>query len=115
MLILHFDKQQGRLVEAHGSQGATIVHLLRNVRSFVVTLYLEPDGVLGMHPAAANQLLLVVAGSGEARAGDQVTNLSVGTGVLWQQGEAHETRAGKDGLTAVVIEGDDLEAALAIN
>ena len=112
MDIFSFGREHGLTIEAYGSAGARVVHLLRQTLASVVTLSLEPGGLLGMHPAAADQLFLVVAGSGEAVAGNDVCPLSPGTAVLWRQGEEHETRAGSDGLTAVVVEGDQLAEAL---
>ena len=53
-----FGKERGRAIEAYESVGATAVHLLGQTVASVVTIYLEPNGVLGMHPAAADQLLL---------------------------------------------------------
>ena len=107
-----FGQDYGRAVSAYGSSGARVVHLLRSIPVSVVTIYLEPHGVLGMHPAAAGQLFLVVAGSGWAAAGAASCQLSPGTTVFWRQGEAHETRAGEEGLVAVVVEGESLIEAL---
>ena len=112
METLQFGKSKGRSIEAHGSVGTTVVHLLRRSPVSVVTIYLEPGGLLGRHPAAADQLFLVVAGNGQAAAGKESCQLSPGTAVLWRQGEEHETRAGEGGLTAVVIEGEGLAKAL---
>lgn len=108
-----FNKERGRRVEAYDSQGATVVHLLRHSEVSAVAIYLQADGVLGMHPAVADQLFLVVAGSGEAITAKKRCRLSPGTAVLWQRGEEHETCAGPQGLTAIVIEGENLSGALA--
>lgn len=113
MRCFDFDKKQGRAINVFNSQGATIVHLLKHTKAFVVTIYLEPEGMLGMHPATEDQLFLVVAGSGQAITGEERCRLSPGTAVLWRKGEEHETRAGKEGLTAVVLEGEGLSEALA--
>ena len=113
MRILNFKKEQGKSIHDHDSQGASVVHLLQNTPTFVVTIYLEPGVVLGVHTATADQLFLVVAGSGQALAGEERCQLSPGTAVLWQSGEEHETRAGSQGLTAVVVEGKGLIEALA--
>lgn len=78
----------------------------------VVVIHLEAGGVLGNHPASADQLFLIVAGSGEATAGEERVQLSPGVAVLWRAGQMHETRAGVDGLTAIVVEGEDLARAL---
>lgn len=107
-----FNKDGGRAIKAYGSAGATVVHLLRPTVASVVTIYLEPHGVLGMHPAAADQLFMVVAGSGWAAAGGARCEISPGTAVFWRAGEEHETRAGEERLVAVVVEGESLVAAL---
>lgn len=112
MRCFNFEKDNGKSIDAYNSHGATIVHLLRDTDAFVVTIYLEPHGVLGMHPATEDQLFLVVAGGGQAIAGAERCALSPGTAVLWQSGEDHETRAGEHGLTAVVLEGKDLSRRL---
>jgi len=107
-----FGKERGRTIKAYGSAGATVVHLLRQTVASVVTIYLEPGGRLGRHPAAADQLLLVVAGSGRATASGASYELSPSTAVFWPGGEEHETRAGEEGLVAVVVEGEGLSQAL---
>ena len=109
----HFGPEQGRTIDAYGSSGAIVVHLLRTTPASVVTIHLEPGGVVGMHPAAADQLFLVVAGSGQATEGGEQRALAPGTAVLWRRGEAHETRAAAGGLTAIVVEGEGLAEALA--
>lgn len=108
MRCFNFDKGNGKSIDAYNSHGATIVHLLKHTEAFVVTIYLEPHGVLGMHPATEDQLFLVVAGGGQAIAGRERCELAVGTAVLWKSGEEHETRAGDRGLTAIVLEGESL-------
>lgn len=112
MDTLHFGHEYGKPITAYGSIRATVVHLLRSTPVFAVTIYLEPHGVLGMHPATTDQLFLVVAGSGQAVAGGARCKLSPGTAVFWHRGEDHETRAGGEGLVAVVLEGESLAEAL---
>ncbi|MDX1613090.1 MAG: hypothetical protein R3300_02200 [Candidatus Promineifilaceae bacterium] len=107
-----FGKERGRAISAYGSAGAMVVHLLRQTVASVVTIYLEPSGLLGRHPAAADQLLLVVAGGGWATASGASYELSPSTAVFWSEGEEHETRAGEEGLVAVVVEGEGLIEAL---
>lgn len=113
MRCFNFDSERGRSIEAFNSRGATVVRLLRHTEAFVVSIYLEPNGVLGMHPATEDQLFLVIAGGGQAVAGAERCDLSPGMAVLWQSGEEHETRAGKEGLAAIVIEGEELVHAVA--
>jgi quercetin dioxygenase-like cupin family protein len=114
MHIYRFADAAGRAVDAHGSSGATVVHLLSRESLHAVAITLEPGGLLGMHPAAAGQLFLVVGGGGQvAVAGEAARAVAPGTAVFWARGEVHETRAGPEGLVAIVLEGDDLEQVLA--
>ncbi|MDX1662910.1 MAG: hypothetical protein R3272_03890 [Candidatus Promineifilaceae bacterium] len=108
----HFGQEHGRKIQAYESAGATVVGLLRTTPASVVTIYLDPGGIVGMHPAAADQLFLVVAGGGWATAGGEERELAPGTAVLWRREEVHETRAAAEGLTAVVVEGAGLVEAL---
>jgi quercetin dioxygenase-like cupin family protein len=110
MRLYIFRSSATRRVEAFGSRGASLVQLLRGAHAVTVTfLRLEPDGALGRHPAKADQLLLVVEGSGwVSGAGDYSTGVAAGAMVFWSAGESHETRAGGDGLTALVVEGEGL-------
>jgi quercetin dioxygenase-like cupin family protein len=92
------------------SHGATVggVALARGeVR--VSLLQLAAGGVVGAHPAVGPQLLLVVAGSGWVRSGDETpTSLAAGEAAFWQDGEVHESRTDL-GLTAVIVEADAIE------
>ncbi len=107
-------KQERRPIHAHESVGAFVTHWLSHAQvCSVVRIELRPDGILGLHPATADQLFLVAAGSGQAfAAGDDPVQLAAGSAVLWHAGERHETRAGPDGLVAIVIEGEFLSQSL---
>ncbi|MDQ2983743.1 MAG: cupin domain-containing protein [Actinomycetota bacterium] len=75
----------------------------------VVCVRLGPGGRIGRHPAAASQLFAVVQGEGwvSGADGEQVP-VAAGEAALWEPGEEHE--AGTDvGMTAVVVEADQLE------
>ena len=72
---------------------------------------LPPGGRIGRHAAAANQLLLVIAGSGSVSGVDGVrVDIVAGDAAFWTEGEAHETSSG-DGLTALVLEGPGVRPA----
>ena len=91
------------------SRGATIGGVARcsgHVR--VSFIELDPGGVLGMHEAAAPQLFLVVEGAGRVRSGDDdPVPVAQGQGAYWETGELHETVT-DTGLTAIVVEADEL-------
>jgi quercetin dioxygenase-like cupin family protein len=76
----------------------------------VVCVRLGPGGVLPRHPAASDQLFVVVQGEGWASGGDGAEQqVAAGTAVFWEAGEEHETRT-DDGLTAIVVEAAQLDA-----
>ena len=97
--ITHFD--------SHGATIAGIARCAGEVR--VAVLALEPGGVVGMHETSSPQLLLVVDGEGNVRGdGEQPVTIVRGQAAFWEGGELHET-ATRDGLTAIVVEADELE------
>ena len=98
-------------ITQHGSVGA-MVGGVANVGGWarVVVIQLEPGGVLGMHPATVPQLLLVADGRARVRSGTgEPVEIAAGQGVFWEAGEQHETQTGETGLTAIVIESEELE------
>jgi quercetin dioxygenase-like cupin family protein len=98
-------------ITQHGSIGA-MVGGVANVGGWarVAVIQLEPGGVLGMHPAAVPQLLLVADGRASVRSGDNPPlEIAQGQGVYWEAGEPHETTSGETGLTAIVIEAETLD------
>lgn len=110
MRLYVFRTSAAQNITAFASRGASLVRLLHSSQPVQVTfLRLEAGGVLGRHPAKAEQLLLVVEGSGwVSGAGDHSTGVAAGAMVYWDSGEVHETRAGGDGLTALIVEGEEL-------
>jgi quercetin dioxygenase-like cupin family protein len=102
---------QGRSLDEFNSSGVKFVPILREIEniSTVGCMYLDPHGVIGMHPTVEDQLLLVVQGSAEVIGKEEeVIRVEQGSAVFWEAGESHETRAGSDGLIAIVIEGERL-------
>ena len=81
----------------------------------VAAIHLAPGGVLGAHPAASDQLLLVASGNGSFVGEERVWHEAVpGRAAYWSPGEEHETRAGDEGLLAIVIEGEGLGEAIVL-
>ena len=108
MRLLRFDPVVARAIEHHGSVEMTVSPLTRVRNGPVACIRLEAGGRIGRHPAASAQLLAIVAGSGYVSGADGVElEAPAGTAALWEPGEDHETRT-ETGLTAIVIEGDDL-------
>jgi quercetin dioxygenase-like cupin family protein len=110
MRIYDFSPGKGRRTDGYGSRGATLSRITSGPRSWqTVALFLEPNGVLGAHKGIMDQLLVVVQGNGRVSTGEsKPVYVEPGSAVFWRGGEEHETRAGEDGLTAILIEGEGL-------
>ena len=103
-------REGGRAIEQYGSRGFTH-HRVALVEggAAVSCVELAAGGVIGRHPAAGPQLLVVVEGAGYVSGADGVERtLATGEAVRWDAGEEHETRT-DSGLVAIVIEAESLE------
>jgi quercetin dioxygenase-like cupin family protein len=111
MLIYDCSPAAGRAIEKFGSRGAKVSPVLRDaVPLHIACLHLEAGGRLGTHEATVDQLLLVVRGGGVVTGEEaQPTEVGPGCAVFWRGGETHETRAGEEGMTAIVVEGERLD------
>ena len=69
-----------------------------------------PGGRIARHPAGSgHQILAVLEGSGDVSGASGVDEpIEVGDAVFWREGEEHEVRT-TGGLTALIIEGRDLD------
>jgi quercetin dioxygenase-like cupin family protein len=116
MRIFSFNSIKGRSITAFDSSGATIAPVTKGPRSRqVVALYLEPNGILGNHKEVSDQLLLVSQGSAEVSSeGRSTIGVAAGDAVLWRSGEAHEIRAGSEGLMGFIVEADGLNRFVAM-
>jgi mannose-6-phosphate isomerase-like protein (cupin superfamily) len=75
----------------------------------VVVIEIGAGGTVGRHPAAAQQLFVVVAGSGWVEGGDgRREPIAPGEAVVWDAGEEHASGSER-GLTALVVEADPME------
>jgi quercetin dioxygenase-like cupin family protein len=96
----------GRAVGRFGSQFFDVAEVAGEGHVTVVRVRLGPGGVIGRHPAAGRQLLVVIVGEASVTGGDgRVETVRPGQAVLWDSGEQHETRSA-EGLLALVVEGD---------
>ncbi len=67
-----------------------------------------PGGGLGRHPATFPQILAVLEGSGHVSGADgEFHPITAGEAVFWSEGEEHETQS-ETGLTALILEGEEL-------
>ncbi|MFW7187651.1 MULTISPECIES: cupin [Lysinibacillus] len=71
-------------------------------------IYIEPGGVVGLHDAPIPQLFIVINGEGWISGEDaEKITIKTGQGVLWHQGQAHESGS-ITGLTALVIQAEQI-------
>lgn len=106
MRILDLGAVAHRPIEAHGSRGFEIGAFGVGADTSLVMVRLAPRGVIGRHPAAGRQLLVLLDGDAEVAGADGMAHdLRPGQAAVWEPGEAHSTRT-TDGLTALVVEGD---------
>ena len=99
---------------AFGSHGVRVTRILSRSSANLVCMRVEPGGVIGAHPAAVNQLFLVVEGAGWVRSGSSApVDIQVGQAAFWEAGEVHESGTAT-GLVAVIVEGLDLQPELPV-
>ena len=104
------DSRGGREIDEYGSTGARFAAVARTSGwSQVGIVRLQRGGRIGSHSAPSAQLFLVVAGEGVVvdGAGNRI-EVWPGRGVMWDEGEAHETES-ENGLTALVVEAESID------
>ncbi len=114
MKIFRFDQAIGKPIDKFGSKNLFVTPIMRLVEKHtdiiqVVCMHLCKDGVVGGHEASIPQLFVVVNGEGWVSGEDQV-KIPIREGQLayWKTGEWHQAST-KQGMTAIVIESDQLE------
>lgn len=110
MKLFRFDKEVGTHISRYESD-FRLSRILRteNANLQISCMYLDVDGVIGLHPATVDQLLLIMEGEGMVTGSEQKeTKVSKGEGVFWKAGEWHETKSEK-GMTAITIEGKGID------
>jgi quercetin dioxygenase-like cupin family protein len=107
-----FTLASSRAIERFGSAGAMVGPVAREIeRGQLVRIELAPGGLIGRHEAAADQLFIVVEGDGAVSGADAIeTRIHAGMAAFWSTGEMHETKAGENGLVALVLEGEFTQA-----
>ena len=112
MKLLDLRRERANRITEYDSLGAwSVMGSKGEGEARVYTLYFEPGGRIGRHRAGPAQLLLAVAGSGWVEGGDGVRKeIRTGEAALIESGEAH-AKGSDSGMTAVMIQVENLEAA----
>lgn len=112
MEIYRFSKEVGKRISQFDSN-FIMSHIVQTENpAHIGCMHVERQGNIGYHEAVVSQLLLIVAGEGKVCGNDKVfVNVKKGDAVFWEKGEFHGTNT-KKGLTAIVIEGEDLKPSM---
>ena len=103
--ILDLASAPSKPVSKFGSRSFSIAGLLASDDAHVATVHLGGGGLIGRHPTASMQLLVVLTGDATVSGEDgRAVTIGPGNAALWQLDEDHETRTAS-GLVALVIEG----------
>lgn len=111
MEIYKFDKKTGKRITKFDSNFVMSRIIQTEKTAQISCMYLEANGVIGYHQTAVPQLLLVLNGDGYVRGEkEEFIKVQAGDAVFWEKDEWHETKTDK-GLTAIVIESEELNPA----
>jgi quercetin dioxygenase-like cupin family protein len=107
MDVRRADELSSRELTEFGSRGA--IAFLSSGDARVVRIELEVGGSVGRHPAAADQILIVLEGTAVVRGGSgEAADLGAGDVVRWAAGEEHETSA-RSRFVALIVEAPSLQ------
>lgn len=98
-----------RAYASHGAHSSTIAH--GSGASYAYTVYVEPGGAIGPHPAGFDQLFIVVKGSGWVRGSDGVQHaLGECCGAFIPTGENH-SKGSEEGMVALMVQASQFTLA----
>ncbi|MFA1738389.1 cupin domain-containing protein [Lysinibacillus fusiformis] len=109
MQLFHFTQDLANQIHSYQSINAFYQKIMKTVvPTNIGFIYIKPNGVVGIHEAPVPQLFIVIQGEGWVCGEDgKRVDIATGDGVLWQQGQAHESGS-ISGLTALVIQAEQI-------
>ncbi|KUP08314.1 cupin [Bacillus coahuilensis p1.1.43] len=114
MKVYSFKKENGKKITKFDSNFVMSKIAYTKTATHIGYMHLDEKGIIGYHKAVIPQILLVVGGEGEVRGEtDEYVKVEEGDAIYWEKGEWHETRTEK-GLTAIVMESEDLESGVIV-
>ena len=112
MKIFLFNKEYGKQITQFNS--CFIMNRIMQTKreAHIGCVHLEENGIIGFHQAVIPQLLIIVSGVGYVRGEkNEWFQVRSGDAVFWDKEEWHETKTDM-GLTAIVIESEDIKPEL---
>ncbi|MFC7686451.1 cupin [Ureibacillus sp. GCM10028918] len=108
MEFYKFNKESGKTITQFNSNFIMSRILQTEMAAHIGCMYLEKNGIVGLHQAVIPQLLLVLNGEGYVRSEkEEYYKIQQGDAVFWEKDEWHETKT-ETGLIAIVIESEAL-------
>ncbi|GKU79177.1 cupin [Paenibacillus sp. L3-i20] len=113
MKIYDFGKESGQNIISYKSSGADYTKIVKHNKQIQIgCIYIGQEGIVGLHKAPVNQLMLVVSGQGWVSGEEGIRyKIMPGQAAFWQRGECHESGS-HTGMTVIVIESEDLEPTM---
>ncbi|WP_141430387.1 cupin domain-containing protein [Bacillus sp. 03113] len=112
MKIFLLDESNRKNISKFNSKNSSYLPIAREQVTTIGCMYLDKDSILGMHQAPCHQLFIVVNGNGWVRVAEgERKTVQKGTAIFWEEGEFHESGS-LTGMTAVIIEGPNLDPAM---
>ncbi|RDW20340.1 cupin [Oceanobacillus arenosus] len=112
MEFYKFNKESGNKISKFNSDFVMSRIIQTNKPTNIGCMHLDQNGLVGYHQAAVPQLLLILNGEGYVRnEKDEYFKVQSGDAVFWDKDEWHETKT-IVGLTAIVIESEELTPKL---
>ena len=105
MKIVNLKREQAKKITGFDSVDAcSVTSASGSGEAHIHTLYFEPGGEIGRHPAGPCQLLLAVHGSGWVEGDDGVRHaIECGEAAYIQAGEVH-AKGSETGMTAIMVQ-----------
>ena len=112
MEFYKFNKESGKKISNFNSDFIMSRIIQTDKPSNIGCMHLDENGIVGYHQAVVPQLLLILNGEGYVRnENDKYFKVEPGDAVFWDKEEWHETKTNV-GLTAIVIESEELTPEL---
>jgi quercetin dioxygenase-like cupin family protein len=110
MRLITINPASGKQIREYESQDVVIQRLAHlNQEAHLQWISIQPGGRIGRHPAASDQLFLVVQGEGWVEGDDQQPErIFSGQAALWRVGELHQVFS-EFGMVVIVVESSSLE------
>ncbi|WP_366296239.1 cupin domain-containing protein [Paenibacillus sp. AN1007] len=112
MEFYRFDQEVGMQITKFDSNFVMSRLIQTSKDAHIGCMHLPANGVVGYHQAVSPQLMIIMSGEGQVRSGNgNEVRVKAGEAVFWAKEEWHETKTAA-GLTAIVIESDELTPAV---